>query len=284
MRVEVLEPAHRLAQPSSADLPPLETGIAVRQEGQHLPRSRDAWRRRCVEGRSARLRLRRGRRRPVRQCVPAAETAAQGLRRSHSQFAARRRRRARRVRRRRARGTAADRRDAVQRFRRDRIQSARQQRREDSLSVGRRRADGRAHAVGRPSSCRPVSQPEHRAVVLSHAGPEDRRAVDARRRARVDGRRRRRSRSGSLLRAHRALSRPTRETGPRRGEPSFVRPDSNRQGRATEGRQRHRDDFVRRLRPSLHARRRKVVGGRHRGSACSICAASRRSTRTRSSP
>ena len=34
----------------------------------------------------------------------------------------------------------------------------------------------------------PVSQPEHRALVLPHAGAEDRRAVDAARRARADGR------------------------------------------------------------------------------------------------
>ncbi len=171
---------------------------AVRQEGQHLPRSGDARRRRCAEGRSARVRLRRRRRRPVRQCVSAAAAAAEGLRRSHSQLAARRRRGARRLRRRRAGGAAADRRDAVQRLRRDRLQSAGQQRREDSLSLGRGRADGGAHAVGRPAPRRPVSQPEHRAVVLSHARPEDRRPVDAGRRARVDGRRGRRSRSGAV--------------------------------------------------------------------------------------
>ena len=68
-------------------------------------------------------------------------------------------------------------------------------------------ADGRAHAVGRPASRRAVPLAEHRAVVLSHARPEDRRAVDAARRARADGRGRRRSRSGAVLRAHRALSR-----------------------------------------------------------------------------
>ena len=63
VRVEVLEPARRLAQPAVADLPPLETGPAVRQEGQHLPRSRDAGRRRCA-------------RRPIRACSSTARTSA----------------------------------------------------------------------------------------------------------------------------------------------------------------------------------------------------------------
>ena len=99
----------------------------------------------------------------------------EGVRRSHPQLAAGRRRGARRLRRRGARRAAADRRDAVQRLRRDRLQSARQQRREDPLPLGRIGADGGAHAVGRPAPRRSVSQPEHRAVVLPHAGPEDRR-------------------------------------------------------------------------------------------------------------
>ena len=79
----------------------------------------------------------------------------------------------------RAGGRAPDRRDAVQRLRRDRLQSTRQQRRQDPVSLGRVGADGRAHAVGRPSSRGPVPQPEHRALVLSHARLEDRRPVDA---------------------------------------------------------------------------------------------------------
>ena len=45
------------------------------------------------------------------------------------------------------------------------------------------------------------------------AGPEDRRAVDAARRARADGVGGRRSRSGALLRAHRALSRSAHQAG-----------------------------------------------------------------------
>ena len=36
-------------------------------------------------------------------------------------------------------------------------------------------ADGGAHAVGRPAPRRAVSLPEHRGVVLPHAGAEDRR-------------------------------------------------------------------------------------------------------------
>ena len=84
--------------------------------------------------------------------------------------------RARRLRRRGARRPAADRRDAVQRLRRHRLQPAREQRREDPLPLGRRGADGRAHAVGRAAPRRAVPQPEHRAVVLPHARAEDRRA------------------------------------------------------------------------------------------------------------
>ena len=59
----------------------------------------------------------------------------------------------------------------------------------------------------------PVPLAEHRAVVLSHGRPEDRRAVDAARRARADGVGRRRSRSGAVLRAHRALSRSAHQAG-----------------------------------------------------------------------
>ena len=121
--------------------------------------------------------------REIRQCVPAAAAAARGVRRSHHQLAARRGRGARRVRRRRAGRPAADRRDAVQRLRGDRLQSARQQRRQDSVPMGRERADGRAHAVGRTAPRRPVPLAEHRSLVLSNARAEDRRAVDAARRA-----------------------------------------------------------------------------------------------------
>ena len=51
------------------------------------------------------------------------------------------------------------------------------------------------------------------AVVLSDARAEDRRALDAGRRARADGERGRRSRSGPLLRAHRALPRSAHQAG-----------------------------------------------------------------------
>ena len=62
----------------------------------------------------------------------------------------------------------------------------------------------------------PVSLAEHRALVLSHRRPQDRRAVDAARRARADGVGGRRSRSGALLRAHRALPRSAHQAGARR--------------------------------------------------------------------
>ena len=149
----------------------------------------------------------------IRQRVPAAAPAAEGVRRSHHQLAARRRRGARRLRRRGTGGPAADRRDPVQRFRRNRIQSARQQRGEDPLPLGRRRADGRPDAVRRAAARRPVSLAEHRAVVLSHRGTEDRGSLDAARRARADGIGRGRSRSGALLRAHRALPRSAHQAG-----------------------------------------------------------------------
>ena len=63
----------------------------------------------------------------------------------------------------------------------------REHRREEPLPVGRRDSDGGADAMGRAAPRRPVSLAEHRGVVLSHAGPEDRGAVDALRCARVDG-------------------------------------------------------------------------------------------------
>ena len=140
----------------------------------------------------------------------------EGVRRSHHQLAARRRRGARRLRRRGARRPAADRRDAVQRLRRDRLQSARQQRREDPLPLGRRRC--RWSCACRGAACATparITSQNTEAVVLPHAGPEDRRAVDAARRARADGGGGRRSRSGALLRAHRALSRSAHQAGAR---------------------------------------------------------------------
>ena len=217
VRIEVLDPARRLEQPAVAELPALETGLPFDKKGNTLPRSRHAGRRRCAARRPARVRLRRRRRRAIRQRVPAAAAVAERVRRSHPQLAAGRRRRAWRVRGRRAGRAAADWRDAVQRFRRDRLQSARQQRREDPLPVGRQRADGGPHAVGRLALRGSVPQPEHRAVVLSHARPEDRRALDAGRRAGADGGGRRRSGSGAVLRAHRALPRSAHQADPARG-------------------------------------------------------------------
>ena len=74
-------------------------------------------------------------------------------------------------------------------------------------------ADGRPDAVGRPAPCRAVPQPEHRAVVLPHPGlkivvpstPSDARALMA-----SGGGR---SRSGPVLRAHRALPRSADQAG-----------------------------------------------------------------------
>ena len=60
--------------------------------------------------------------------------------------------------------------------------------------------------------------------------------------------------------------------------------DADRQGRAAAGRIGPRDDFLRRLRASLHARRREVVGRRHRSRGARPAQPRRRSTRTRSSP
>ena len=164
------------SEPTPLRFPPLEPGPAVRPEGPHLPRSGDARRRRRAARRPARLRLRPGRRRKLRQRVPAAAPAARAVRRPDPQLTAGRGRHPRRLRRRGARRAAADRRDPVQRLRRDRLQPARQQRGQDPLPLGRLGADGRAHAVGRTAPRRAVPQPEHRALVLPHAGPEDRRA------------------------------------------------------------------------------------------------------------
>ena len=130
-------------------LPDVDPGPPFDRNGATFLEAVDARCPRCAARRPARVRLRRGRRRRVRQRVPAAAAAARGVRRSHHQFPAGRRCGAGRLRRRRARRAAADRRDAVQRLRRHRLQPAGEQRREDPLPVGRRRADGRAHAVGR---------------------------------------------------------------------------------------------------------------------------------------
>ncbi len=193
---------------------------ALRQEGHDVARSRDAGRRRRAGRRSKNVRLRRGRRRRVRQRVPAAASAAREVRRSHSELAARGGRRARRMHRRCAGRTAADWRDAVQRLRRDGLQPARQQRRQDSVPVGRIGAHGRADAVGWAATRRAVSLAEHRAVVLPHARAQDRRAVHALRGARAHGVGGGRSRSGAVLRAHRALSRSADQTGHRHGGPA----------------------------------------------------------------
>ena len=118
------------------------------------------------------LRLRRGRRRPARQCSccwAALKTTAMHLQPAAAGSAVLGVCAAP------LGGAAADGKCSST-IRRDRLQSVRQQRREDSLPVGRR---GRWSSVcrGRAAPGRPVSQPEHRAVVLSHAWLEDRRPV-----------------------------------------------------------------------------------------------------------
>ena len=126
----------------------------------------------------------------------------------------------------------------------------------------------------------PVPQPEHRELVLSHAGAQDRRAVDARGRARADGQRGRRSRSGALLRAHRALPRSARQAAPRR-----------RGARAAADRHARRCAVPATISrssataPTCTPRWRSPSGSRRTASArrCSICGRSRRSTRRRSS-
>ena len=76
-------------------------------------------------------------------------------------------------------------------------------------------ADGRAHAVGRPAPRGAVPFAEHGGLVLPDARPEDRRPLDAVRRARAHRLRGRRSGPGPLLRAHRALPRPADQAGAR---------------------------------------------------------------------
>ncbi len=156
VRVEVLDPAVRGWIRARSATPPGRRRTSSRQEREHVPRRRCTRHSRCASGRSTRLRLRRGRRREVRQRLPAASSAAGRIRRSHPQLDSGGRRRARRLHRRGAGRSAADWRDAVQRLRRERIQSAREQRREDPVQVGRVGTDGRAHAVGRPPARRAV--------------------------------------------------------------------------------------------------------------------------------
>ena len=186
IRVDPLDETARAIDRDTA-LPPLDAGAPFDRKGHTLLEGvmlgvRDALR---ADPAGVRIWRRRGRR--LWQRVPAPASAARGVRRSHSELAARRRGGARRRGRRRAGGTAADRRDAVQRLRRDRLQPAREQCREDPVSVGRRRAHGGPHALGRPPPRRSVPQPEHRGMVLSHTGTQDRRAVNPGRRARADG-------------------------------------------------------------------------------------------------
>ena len=161
-RIEVLEPERRLAQSLSAELPSLEPGCPFDKKGHTFLEAvmlgvGDALRadpRVFVYGEdvggqygNAFLLLRPLLKEFGDRLInsPLAESAVLGVCVGRG-----------------ARGAASDRRDAVQRLRRHRLQSAREQRREDPLSLGCERADGRAHALGRPALRRTLPLAEHR--------------------------------------------------------------------------------------------------------------------------
>ena len=127
----------------------------------------------------------------------------------------------------------------------------------------------------------PVPHPEHRGVVLPHAGPEDRRALDAARRARADGVGRRRSGSGALLRAHRALPRSAHQAGAARRARRRRSRSARRRCGATG------DDLaIISYGAYVHVALRVAEtarGGRHRGQRARPAHASRRSTGRRCS-
>ena len=75
VHVEVLDPEVRLKADTTIDVP-RRSGTAVRSQGEDVSRGRHARRRRCASRGPARVRLRSGRRRQVRQCVPAPAAAA----------------------------------------------------------------------------------------------------------------------------------------------------------------------------------------------------------------
>ena len=118
---------------------------------------------------------------------------------------------------------------------------------------------------------------EHRSVVLSHARPEDRGALHAARRPRADGSRGRRSGSGAVLRAHRALSRTANQAGAA-GRGACAHP----LGRAAL--RRAGDDLAivsygAYVHVAMRVAERLAADGSRR--ACSTCERSLRSTRTR---
>jgi len=115
---------------------------------------------------------------------------------------------------------------------------------------------------GRPAPRRPVSQPEHRRLVLPHAGSQDRRALDALRRARALRRGGRRPRSGPVLRAHRALPQPKIRQALGAEAPA---PPRARARRAAPARRGSRIVSYGRVRASVSRGRRAPGSGRHRG-------------------
>ncbi len=167
----------------------------------------------ALAARPARLRLRRGRRRKVRQRVPAAAAAA---RRSSATGSSTRRSPKAAVLGVCVGAALAGQRPIGEMQFNDFVATGFNQLVNNAAKIRYRwggvGADGRADAVGRAAARRAVPQPEHRAVVLPDAGAEDRRPVDAARRARADGGGGRRSGPGPLLRAHRALPRSARSS------------------------------------------------------------------------
>ncbi len=183
-----------------------------------------------------------------------------------------------------ARRAAAGRRDPVQRLRGHRLQPAGQQRGQAALPLGllrrRQRADGGAHAVGRPAFGRALPQPEHRALVLPGARPQDRGAVDP-----EDAR-------ALLLAAvadpdpvlfyeHIALYRDPQDQAaagrPGAGAPA---PGTAALGKAAlrARRQRPRDRLLRRLRAPSRCAPPRSLPPRASTARCSTCARWRRST------
>ena len=83
VRVEVLEPAWRQAHRPGSAAPGCRCRAGFRSERRHLSRGHCRGRPRRAGRGPPRVRLRRGCRRRLRQCVPAAAAAARGVRRSH---------------------------------------------------------------------------------------------------------------------------------------------------------------------------------------------------------
>ena len=251
------------------------------RKGRTLSRRGDARRRRRAARRSARVRLRRGRRRQLRQRVSAAAAAA---RRSSAIASSTRRSPKARC------SASASARRSPASGRSARCSSTTSSRPASISSSTTPRRSATAGAASVPMVVRmpwgglrhagPYHTQNTEAVVLPDAGPEDRRAVDAARRARADGVGGRRSRSGALLRAHRALSRSANQAAAR---DDAARADSARPRGAAPRRRRSRDRSYGAYVHVATARRRDAGAGRHRGERARSAHARRRSTARRCS-